>query len=308
MSRTVAKKKAEPIASRPATPSTARAPVARGSDWSHQVVPVKSIKVSGLMPHLSRIDSDVVELQQSIQQHGILEPLLLRPVGDRFEIVAGHRRFMAARNLGFTELPALVKKLDDSTAALVAIHENVHRNQFTPLEEARMFQWLLEKRVTKNQVDLARSLGVSPSRISQKLVILEMPEPVLELFGRSDPTGFCLTERHARALKQIPGEKDRGLIGQRVYQQQLSARETEVLVRNVCSGLDPASRPAKPAAKWHVLEGARMKTSRKALMVEVQSVDPHEQVVILRRLLEKLEKDLGAKKRGTSRASAGTAA
>lgn len=115
-------------------------------------------------------------LQSSIQAHGILEPLVVRLVGQTYEIICGERRFRAAQALGLPEVPVVVRDATDDEAFILSLQENVQRNDLTPVEEARAYKTILDRGQIHSQRELARLLGISQGRISQKLSLLELPE------------------------------------------------------------------------------------------------------------------------------------
>ena len=158
------------------------------------LVPVSLIDALPGQPrrHFAGID----ELAQSIRDHGILEPLLLRPVGDRYQIVAGERRLRAARLAGLTEVPAVIRETTESEAFTLALVENIQRENLSPLEEAEAFQRL--QREGKTQSQIGRLVGKTQSYVAQKLRLLTLPDFV-SVFLESDD----LTEGHARQLLRI---------------------------------------------------------------------------------------------------------
>lgn len=142
--------------------------------------------------HFAGID----ELAQSIRDHGILEPLLLRPVSARYQIVAGERRLRAARAAGLTEVPAVIRETTESEAFTLALVENIQRENLSPLEEAEAFQRL--QREGKTQAQVGKLVGKTQSYVAQKLRLLTLPDFV-SVFLESDD----LTEGHARQLLRI---------------------------------------------------------------------------------------------------------
>jgi ParB family chromosome partitioning protein len=117
-------------------------------------------------------------LQASIQTHGILEPIVVRLVGQTYEIICGERRFRAAQALGLPEVPVVVRDATDDEAFILSIQENVQRNDLTPVEEARAYRAILDRGQIHSQRELAKLLGISQGRISQKLALLDLPEGI----------------------------------------------------------------------------------------------------------------------------------
>lgn len=121
---------------------------------------------------------EMQSLQASIQTHGILEPIVVRLVGQTYEIICGERRFRAAQALGLPEVPVVVRDATDDEAFILSIQENVQRNDLTPIEEARAYKAMLDKGLASSQRDLAKLLGVSQGRISKKISLLDLPEDI----------------------------------------------------------------------------------------------------------------------------------
>jgi ParB family chromosome partitioning protein len=166
------------------------------------------------------------ELAQSLREVGLLQPILVRPAGDRrYEIIAGERRFRAARLAGMEEIPAILRHTDDAALLTEALIENVHRADLNPLEEAGALQQLLDD-FTLTHEELARRLGKSRSAVSNALRLLTLPADLQRLVAAGS-----LSAGHARALL---GADDPGLqqrLAQRVIAEGLSVRATEELVR-----------------------------------------------------------------------------
>lgn len=136
------------------------------------------------------------ELAQSIRDHGLLEPLVLRPAGRRFQIIAGERRLRAARLAGLTEVPAVIRDVTETEAFNLALVENIVREDLTPLEEAEAYRRLQE--AGKTQAEIGRLIGKTQSYVAQKLRLLTVPE-FLTVFLRSE----ALTEGHLRQLLRL---------------------------------------------------------------------------------------------------------
>lgn len=182
-------------------------------------------------PRRNFSEESLQELTISIEEHGVLQPILVRPADDRYEIVAGERRWRAANRAGLKKIPAIVKEMDDLQAAEVALIENIQRDDLTIIEEATGYKNLIE-RFGYTQESLAGRVGKSRSHIANCLRILTLPDKVVEMVEQGVITGG-----HARALLSLGGEKDIIKAAQEVAAGKLSVRQTEQKVR---------TRPGKP--------------------------------------------------------------
>lgn len=151
-------------------------------------------------------DEALRELSQSIKEHGVIQPIIVRKVGDKYEIIAGERRFRASQLAGKQTIPALVRDIDDKEAAKIALLENLQRSNLTPIEEAKTYQTIL-KLDNITQEELAQNLGKSQSTIANKLRLLTLDEEVQTALLNSQ-----ISERHARSLIGLDLEKQRELL------------------------------------------------------------------------------------------------
>lgn len=193
-------------------------------------------------PHQPRVHFDeetLGELAASIAQLGVLQPVLVRRVGETYQLIAGERRWRAARRAGLAAIPAVVRTTDDVRAVEQALVENLHRQDLTPLEEAAAFQQLIEDFGLTHD-DVAQRVGKSRSAISNTLRLLGLPPAVQHLLADGK-----LTAGHARALLGTP---DRGLqerLARQAVREGWSVRTVEDAVRNGGTVPDPA--PPEPA-------------------------------------------------------------
>ncbi|TBU81591.1 chromosome partitioning protein ParB [Pseudomonas daroniae] len=189
-----------------------------------------------------RRDMDVTaleELAQSIKSHGVMQPIVVRPVGEgRFEIVAGERRWRATQKAGLDRIPALVRELPDEAAIAMALIENIQREDLNPIEEAMALQRLQQEfQLTQQQV--AEAVGKSRVTITNLLRLIALPEEVKTLLSHGD-----LEMGHARALLGLPAEQQTE--GARhVVARGLTVRQTEALVRQWLNIQDKPASPAK---------------------------------------------------------------
>jgi len=182
-------------------------------------------------------DYALLALAASIRQHGLLQPITVRPRDNGFEIVTGERRYRACCLLGMTHIDAIVLSVTEGESALLALIENAQRENLHYLEEAEAYQRLIDQGMS--QEILARRLGKSASAVSNKLRLLKLEPEVRQALLENN-----LSERHARALLPLPGEAARLRIARQAARDQLSVKEVESLVRKAqrCLPVPPAGR------------------------------------------------------------------
>ena len=153
-------------------------------------------------PRLSFDENGLNELAESIRQHGIIQPLVLRKVADKYEIIAGERRYKAAYIAGLTKVPAVIINLNDNESAEVAIVENIQRRNLSPIEEAKSYKKLLDRGyLTQDQ--LAGRMGKTQATISNKLRLLNLDEKVQDALLNNK-----ISERHARSLLRVEDKEE----------------------------------------------------------------------------------------------------
>ena len=186
-------------------------------------LPLDRIRPNKDQPRRTFDDVELAELADSIRQNGVLQPLLVRDRGDYYEIVAGERRYQAARAAGLDEVPVIIRDISDDDVFKLALIENLQRSDLSPLEEANGYRQLIkEKGLT--QEELAKILSKSRSTITNTLRLLDLPEEVQELVETGQ-----LTAGHARAILAVPDEEGRIVLAKRVVSERLSVRQTESL-------------------------------------------------------------------------------
>lgn len=187
-------------------------------------VPLDDIIPNRFQPRLSFDEQGLNELASSIRQHGIIQPLVLRKIGDKFEIIAGERRYKAAYIAGLTEVPAVVINLNDNESAEVAIVENIQRRDLSPIEEAKSYKKLLDRGyLTQDQ--LASRMGKAQATISNKLRLLNLDEEVQEALLNNK-----ISERHARCILRIDDKQLQKKILKEILENKLNVRDTEDLI------------------------------------------------------------------------------
>ncbi len=207
------------------------------------------LKISEIEPNRAqpRTDFDekaLAELADSISQHGVLQPLLVRPVSaDCYQIVAGERRWRASRMAGLSEIPAIVRELSDSEVMEIALIENLQRENLSPIEEALGYKSLIETyKLTQDEV--AKTVGKSRSAVTNALRLLSLPQSVIDLISEG-----TLTAGHARALLTLKSCEDIEKIANKVVENFLSVREVEKLCKDILENGDSEKKEVKAVRK-----------------------------------------------------------
>jgi ParB family transcriptional regulator, chromosome partitioning protein len=192
-----------------------------------RLIPLEQIVPNPHQPRREFDEPALQELADSIRQHGILQPLLVRQRGnERFELIAGERRHRAAKIAGLTHVPAIVQKFSDREQAEISLIENLQREDLSPVETARAFRTLINQ-FGMTQKQIGERVGKTQSAISNLLRLLQLPEAILDSLDRGE-----LQEGHARALLSIEDDTLRSHLSQQVIAHQLSVRQTEALVKS----------------------------------------------------------------------------
>lgn len=199
-------------------------------------VPIKDILANPEQPRKIFYDEAIKELSGSIKEYGVLQPIILKKESDGYIIIAGERRFRAAQMAGLSEIPALVKNMEDQEAALVSLVENVQREDLNFLEEARAYKRLMED-FGLTQVEIAEKVNKKQSTISNKIRILALPEDIQEKLIQNK-----MTERHARALLKLNDQDDRKKVTERVVTNNLNVKQTEKLIEELLMKKEEAFR------------------------------------------------------------------
>ena len=188
-----------------------------------------------------QFDEDALaELSDSIAQHGVLQPLLVRPMPDGgYQLVAGERRWRASRMAGLTEVPVVIRDLTDAQVAELALVENLQRENLNPLEEANGYKELSDK-FGYTQEKISEIVGKSRPSIANALRLLNLPEDVQEMVSEGK-----LSMGHARAILSLPDDKMKTDLAKLVIQNDLSVRETERIARNMVKEAPKKSKAKK---------------------------------------------------------------
>ena len=213
-----------------------------------RVIPVQRAEPDPNQPR-KRFDPEEMEnLAQSIRDNGVIQPLTVRETGDGYyRIIAGERRWRAARMAGLSEIPVLVVEADDQKAAELSLIENLQRQDLDPIEEAQGYRRLIDE-YGLTQAAVADSVMKARSTVTNALRLLELPQPLQELLA-TDPH---FTPGHARAVLQLKTEKQQLAAAQKIAALQLSVRQAELMCRSLAK--EPKPQKEKPFAVDYVAE------------------------------------------------------
>ena len=218
-------------------------------------ISVELIERNPFQPRLDFDQTAINELVDSIRQHGVLQPLLVRSAGDGYQLIAGERRLIAAKKAGLRQVPCRVLSLNDQQVSEVALEENLKRQDLNVLEKAIAFQEYL-KRFGCTIEDLARRLSFERSTVSNMLRLLELPEAV-----KTDLRSDKISAGHARAILALKNADDQIALSQRVQKETLSVRKTEEAIREILATKDADVVPFQPAEEGATIPVTANKTS-----------------------------------------------
>jgi ParB family chromosome partitioning protein len=236
-----------------ASPSQPAAPPAPGEDARPaavdsrervQRVPLDKIRPSALQPRKQFSEESLRELADSIREQGIVQPLIVRPRGDTFELIAGERRWRAAQLLNLGEVPVIAREADDRTVLELALIENLQRENLNPIEEALGYSQL-SNQFELTQEQISAKVGKSRAAVANALRLLRLPQTIQDFIRDGQ-----LSIGHAKVILGLADEKSQTLAAQRVVQDSLNVRQTEGLISKLLlpREKEPAGRAATTAA------------------------------------------------------------
>ena len=204
-----------------------------------QEIDISLIETNPYQPRKVFDQIQLAELSKSIQEYGIIQPLILREKQGKFELVAGERRLRAAQLIGLRSVPAIIKNYTDKNIAEIALIENLQREDLNYFEEAEGYKKLIDEFSLK-QEEIANRMGKRQSTIANKLRLLKLPEEV-----RNNIVVDIITERHSRALLKLPDTDTQLRVLKEIYDKELNVRETDVLVEETISILSTEKESTK---------------------------------------------------------------
>jgi ParB family chromosome partitioning protein len=237
-------------------------------------------------PRTSIDEHTLEELAQSIRSNGVIQPILVRPSGNRYEIVAGERRWRAAQRAGLLKVPVTIRDIDDANLLQVALIENIQREDLNPIEEAQAYRRLADE-LKLSQEAIASSVGKDRATVANYVRLLRLPVEV-----RNDLASNALSMGHARALLGLTDEAAQRTLAREVVSRQLSVRETEALVRREVTPapepppkvVDPNTRAAEEQLKLALGTRTRIVRKGRGGRIEIDFTSEDE----LHRLFERL--------------------
>jgi ParB family chromosome partitioning protein len=243
----------------PATVADARA------DGSLVQIPVESVRPNPYQPRQAFDEAALAELADSMQRSGLLQPVVARPVANgSYELVAGERRWRAAQRLGWNEIGAVVREVDDKTLLTLALVENLQRDALSPLDEAHGYRRLMDE-FGVSQTAVGDLVGRNRSTVANALRLLKLPGAVQQMLHDGK-----LSVGHARALLALADGKKIERLARTAVERELSVREVEALVRG---GKEPARRPRAPRGAKVDPEARRVEDAlRRRLQTDVRVV------------------------------------
>lgn len=211
-------------------------------DWE---IDINAIEANPDQPRTNFKKEELEELSESIKKNGLLQPILVRKVGDKYQIIAGERRWQACKLLGLKTIPARVKEADDEESIILALIENIQRSNLNPIEEAYGYRRMME-RGKMTQSEVAQAVSKGRTTITNALRLLELPEDAQQLLYEEK-----ITAGHARAILSIPTKEGRRKLTDKLIEERLSVRDAERIARLISgkkekSETDQKKKPPAP--------------------------------------------------------------
>ncbi len=221
---------------------------------------IKDILPNRFQPRIVFDDKEITELADSIKEYGVIQPIVVRKIADKYEIIAGERRYKASKVAGKTTIPAIITDLNDKDSAEIALIENVQRSNLTPIEEAISYKKILDMGYL-SQSDLALKLGKTQSTIANKLRLLNLSEDVQEELLKGK-----ISERHARSLLRLSKEEQEKMV-KRIIEERLTVRRTDEEINKI---LHPEEESEKKKIIKYILDDNENKEEKGNEIMENQ--------------------------------------
>lgn len=255
-------------------------------------IAISDITENRYQPRRSFNEEKLKELSLSIKEHGVIQPIIVRPAGQgKYELVAGERRWRACRMLGLDKVPAVVKEFSEKETSEIALIENIQREDLNAIEESSAYRKLIEEH-DLTQEDLSLRVGKSRSHIANSLRLLALPDPIKEMV-----TGGSLSAGHARALLGVINTDQMLEMADKIASKGMSVRQTEVLVKSLdkdqkdkkgVSKLDPIIGEMEERLRTRLSTKAIIKRNNKRGTIEIEYYGDDELQRILEMILGEL--------------------
>jgi len=247
----------------PAAPPPLPAPPRESAQGRPAELDIDLLTPNPRQPRQQMEETALEELAQSIRSHGVIQPILVRRIGDRNEIVAGERRWRAAQRAGLLKVPVIYRDVPDERLLEIALIENIQREDLNPIEEAQAYRRLVDE-LQMSQESIATAVGKDRATVSNYMRLLKLPAEV-----RNDLASGALSMGHARALVTMPDEAAQRRVAREVVSRGLSVRETEAMAkREINPAIPPLPKRADPNTRaaenqLKVALGTRVRIVRK---------------------------------------------
>lgn len=228
-------------------------------------IPVEDILPNRFQPRLAFDEKELNELANSIIKYGVIQPIVVRTLGEKFEIIAGERRYKASVIAGIKKIPSILMETDDNTSAEIALLENLQRKNLTPIEEAKAYKKLIDRGFT--QEDIALKIGISQSAVANKIRLLKLPEEVQNALLYNQ-----ISERHARSLLAVDNLDLQKSLLKRIIAEKLTVKQTEdeiialmnaKLIDNTDMASEDIQQLLKPQGSDNIIEKAMINDNEK---------------------------------------------
>jgi ParB family chromosome partitioning protein len=241
-----------------------------------RTVPVGLIDPNPWQPRREFPADEIAELAESVRRHGVLQPIVLRPVEGRYQLIAGERRLRAAREAGLAEIPARVLDLSDRQTCEIALVENLQRKDLNPVEKAQAFHEYVNRYEATHE-ELARQLGIDRSTVTNFMRLLELPETVRDAVRHGQ-----ISFGHARSLLGVDDKSRQIELCRKIITDGLSVRQTEELVRKLKEGPgEPVAKSAATPKSNHLLALEGRLRQRFGTKVEIRPTDKEKGTILL---------------------------
>ncbi|MEN3040208.1 MAG: ParB/RepB/Spo0J family partition protein [Bacteroidia bacterium] len=230
-----------------------------------QEIPIQAIEPNPYQPRLDFSEEGLEELAESIRQHGLIQPITVRAVGDKYQLISGERRWRAAKMAGLTHIPAYVRAADNTQLLAFALVENVQRQNLNPIELALAYKRLIEE-CGLTQEDVARYVGKSRPAVANTLRLLKLPPEIQKALKEG-----TLAEGHARPLLALDSPEMQLEVFRQIQSKGLNARQVEALIAQLTSPKPPKLPKGPTLLDVHLTEIARVLTHRFHAPVEVRN-------------------------------------